>query len=250
MTSSSDSIGLAERAGALRARIAQLANADAIAKNQQALRTRHGQFTERVAPLVAFAGVRRRFNEAGIPVSLPTDPIRELLQTSRKRRIAFEADPASIADDPANSTFNYGFLVPLQSQAGYIRGRLEEAWRSYLVAPLGGLDEELLRILGQVPGLEAAVVDIQNASARLRQLAETLPQDEAAVVRAQELMRDLRARWEALPTAEIAPEVLDFLRDAVMQTGAPLTSLNATVRNWLEAHGLLTNLRVRFSGRP
>lgn len=158
----------------------------------------------------------------------------------------FAQDKSVMREPFPGEDFRYFYLAPVAKCATSGRAALVDAWRDWGERQLPRVDDEVLGILGQLPALREAVARIREMRTLALKSIATLPDVPAAILMLTSLASEIRSQWQSLAGDGIAAPVLEFLRAAGGQDGAPYGLLTDDVLRWLREHGLAQSLRVRI----
>jgi ParB-like chromosome segregation protein Spo0J len=160
------------------------------------------------------------------------------------KAMALIAEFRASMDSPQEATKAYGQLKRTLNKLATDTAQGVTDAIAAVSAEMPSVEEPFLKAVGRIPGYEERVNRI-----RLERAAVTLnaaPHELGAEYLARFL--DARGRLQTLAAdlrpAEFPREVLVFFDDLRRQRGLPLGRLTDTVREWLDVHGLLDQIRI------
>jgi hypothetical protein len=174
------------------------------------------------------------------PEMLP-DPIK--LREALNRVIeAFNTDAVSIAKGRNFTTLTGQFEKTTKeiSDANVV------AWEKE-VGKAPTPNEALLDMVAQLPGQSTVVTELRTAYANLAEVSEKPPATPSDWAHFQTRLQLVIKQNEELNPDGFPRPVLDFCRAAQSSNGAQLSMLTDEVRNWLEEHNMIDNLRYRLT---
>jgi hypothetical protein len=155
--------------------------------------------------------------------------------------------------DDETSSFNTGreygqlkrSLEKLEKDASTVVGKALEAVKRDLPA----IDEAFLRLVEAVPGHEERVAEIRAKREQLFEGTDVAALDAGGLAEFLDRRQELRLLADSLRPSEFPLSVLEFFKSARQASGAPLQKLTDEVRNWLEQHDLLKQIRITILDR-
>lgn len=240
---------LLERAEQLRERIEALRGLRKVANEALRIRTRAEELERPTEQLESWVLVLKAFRKHGISVSLDTAVAGSVRQFARRIAGDFADDPASILDP--DSTLRRAFWTPLNNLPDVLASRIRTAWVEYIDETIPQRQDDVLDVLGALPGFAEQVAqiralyrvadDLKRTFGSAGDLQATLKQPELLSIQITEAV----ARLEG---PGIPSEVLSFVKAASTPSGAPLDQYTESVHEWLERNGLSKLVRVRLGG--
>lgn len=202
----------------------------------------HGP-AEELAPLLVNLRLFRR-HSVSFPSTLPAArTLADLLATIAEE---FQADRSSIlAPSQERKAI---FWDPLRLYPGRLAAVLREAWSARVGEALPAIPDDLLAVLGAVPGMENGVARIRELQWQAQALTSTLPRTDAELERPAKLAADIAAEWNQLSGGDVPESVLMFLREATAG-GAAFADYVPEVRDWMRARSLENTLVIRVARR-
>ena len=154
---------------------------------------------------------------------------------------AFDETPQSLRNSRRFTTLEKRAKKVIEA----LDAALAKAWASeFASAPSPQM--QLLAQIEKVPGQAASVAAIRATNTRLQSFRNTVPTEEQDWGTYRNVRDDLEALLGNLDADAFPPEALAFCK-AAQAGGASIDMLTDDVSEWLEQHGLLDGLRIRFT---
>ncbi len=235
---------LLERAGGLATKIQAFRKLEAAAREAALVTTRVGQVRDAAQALGRARATLAKFTQAGVPVQFVPVNSSTLKERASLLRATAADNPVALADPPFN--FSHDFSDRLKGIANAAQQAADAAWRGFVESKSLGGSEEVLGTLNQLPQMRAGVAKIRQCRQSVNALATSIPSDMASAIKTiDDLETKHKSAWAELTSDGIPLSVLEFLRQCA-SAGAPLTSLNDEVRDWLGVKHLLESFRIRI----
>jgi hypothetical protein len=157
--------------------------------------------------------------------------------------IKFGEDRYSVLEPDSEMKFKFWDRLkefPSKAEKG-----LSKQWRDWVEGLCPKLNEEILAVLGKT-SLKPRVDEILSIWAKMGMMSNKLPETTFDFDNARKLGASLTTLWNNLEGGGIPPEVLDLLKKATSDEGAPLDSLTQSTQDWLESRKILNTLRLKI----
>lgn len=232
-----------ERCADLRAKLQRLQRAKEDEAKTEELERRRSELEDahsKLAEEVVSAQVLLEHEQLAV-TALPD--CAKALESCDKVQALMDPDPTAITKGR-----DYGYLL---NRVGKVEEDLrtanERSWRA-VVSQHQGVDEAFLRRVEVFPGQADTVRRIRELKHEYDGATRYVPSSEDDYKRFDECYAALQQELANLDPEAFPDDVLRFFRAAQQASGAPLDVLTDGVRDWLEEHGFLDGVRVRFTG--
>lgn len=125
--------------------------------------------------------------------------------------------------------------------------RAAGAWQRYTLQVTPETSQEILAALSSDPSARSTVLTIRRLSESVRKLRERPLPTAEDIAHFDAAVAELRSAWSTLDVASLNEDVVDFLRAANSDQGAPLSLLTAAVQSWLAERHLESHYVIRPS---
>jgi hypothetical protein len=144
----------------------------------------------------------------------------------------------------ANAPFN-AMMAPVERFRAELETAVNAAWRAYAVSRKPAIDRQVLEVLRRLRGFAVTADRIEKLLDQIDVAADLQPQTADDIVTLNNYVASAERAWRELGGESVPPAVLAFLHDAGTR-GALLEQLTGDVRQWLDAHNLLSRIRVHL----
>lgn len=143
-----------------------------------------------------------------------------------------------------NKDSSYTFWKPLDAYPSKITPEVHRAYEAYIKSKMPSIDDEILKVLENVPGFGGYVQAVRIPFMSLQKMTRTQINELPDFKKIDVLAEQLRNAWNALESGSIPKEVLYFLKSVHLGTGVSLELLNPVVLEWLKEKKLLGRYRI------
>ena len=134
------------------------------------------------------------------------------------------------------------------SKAAEVARNAVQATVTSIETPLGAVDEPFLKQLDSIPAMKQRVMEARAKKEEFQKASQrrlSTPEDLAMFLTKR---AELLLIIDQLKNEELPEEVLEFFR-AVRNSQAKLTHLTPVVRDWLDEHGQLQDVRITMANK-
>jgi hypothetical protein len=230
-----------DRAQMLRARVVEISSAREHEKDAHALEDKRKsleKYRDALRSAVDSAAVLVR-NRCLEPPTLPDPNV--LIDALTKITEAFASDSAAITKG-RNFTQLCKYLEALIDQ---LADSTKSAWKQE-VSSAPKTNDNLLSKISKLPGKARAVEELRTANTQLADATKRAPTNQEEWALYQELSESVGKKVELLSADNFPKPVLDFCIASQSSEGARLSMLTDDVRDWLDEHGMLDDVRYRL----
>lgn len=234
---------LTERASAVIREIGELDRLGDDTDQLDKSRTRLNGLTGPLGKLKLLLNTCAIFSSQGISPAFDTVYIAALKTQLSLLRVKFDQDRYSILNpDPEMKVKFWDRLKELPSE---VETSLLGQWKEWIENLCPKLNFEVLAVLEKTP-LGSQVNLIMAAYGEMNTLSQRLPESAGDFENAREIGKSLTDRWNNLEGEGIPVEVLELLKGAASDRGAPISSLTRLAVGWLSSRNILNTIRLKI----
>ena len=141
--------------------------------------------------------------------------------------------------------FFTGFQAAADKAVRELERRATGMWQRYVAQKTPNISVGVLSALEDDPRAGSTVVRIEHLAEGLLRLRDRPIPSPKELDQFDEATAQLRSAWVTLDVASLSEEIVDFVRAAHSEQGAPLDSLTTLVREWLDQRGSMSHYVIR-----